>query len=314
MSISVVIPTYNGADHLKDNLPYLIDILQDYKNEDIEVVLTDDHSTDDTIEVLKKTKESSNIPVTILESEKNGGFSVNVNKGVRKAKGEIVILLGGDVRPERDFLKPLTSHFTDEKVFAVGFLNQSDQDKGKNILRGRGIGTWKKGFLLHSHGEPVNDDTLWVDCGSGAFRKEIWDRIGGLQELYAPFYWEDVDISYRAQKMGYKVKIERKSLVVHEHEKGSIKKINKNFVLETAYRNQFFFVWLNITDRNLLFQHIIFLPYHLLVAIKTGNLLFIKGFLKALGKLGKALSIRRKTTKDFVISDNSILERFKKEI
>ena len=47
--------------------------------------------------------------------------------------------------PEKDFLKPLMEHFNDESVFAVGCMDKSIEN-GKTVLRGRGIGKWKKGF------------------------------------------------------------------------------------------------------------------------------------------------------------------------
>lgn len=315
MFISVVVPTYNVVSLLKQNLPHVIAALEAYDKNKVELVVTDNHSSDDTIAYLKELQKQAPIPVVVLENSFNGGFAINANRGVRAAKGDIVILLGSDVRPAKDFIKPLLPYFEDEKVFAVGCANESDEDIGTNILRGRGIGKWERGFLLHRNGAFVNNDTLWVDCGSGAFRKSIWDRIGGLQELYRPFYWEDVDLSYRAQKMGYIVKVEKASRVVHEHKKGSIRKGEKsNFVIQTTYRNQFFFVWLNITDKKLFRNHLLYLPYHILTAIKDGNVLFLNGFFFALLKLGKVRSERKKLIPDFKVSDKEILKHFAKEI
>ena len=50
-------------------------------------------------------------------------------------------------------------------------------------------------------------------------------KLGGFDGLYDPFYWEDIDLSYRAQKSGYKVIFEPKSIVTHEHEKGTVKEM-----------------------------------------------------------------------------------------
>lgn len=317
MTVSVVIPTYNVVELLEQNLPHVVEALEYYDKtkKNVELIVTDNHSSDNTIEYLKSLQEKISIPFVIIENSFNGGFAVNANRGVRAAKGEIVILLGSDVRPEKDFIKPLLSHFSNSKIFGVGCANHSDEDEGSDILRGRGVGKWEKGFLLHQYGKFNKDNTLWVDCGSAAFRKTIWDEIGGLQELYSPFYWEDVDLSYRAQKMGYMVKVEKKSCVIHEHKKGSIKKMKKSdFVIQTTYRNQFFFVWLNITDKEFILNHLLYLPYHLGVALKNKNWLFIKGFFQALLKLNKILSQRKKLQTKFTVSDKEILNRFKEEI
>ncbi len=314
MFLSVVIPTYNSVNLVKINLPQVTKALEQYDKNKVELIVTDDNSSDSTVAYLNEFKRRISIPMVILNNNRNGGFSVNINRGVRAAKGDIVILLGTDVQPDKDFIKPLLSRFADEKVFAVGCVNQSDQDKDTSVLRGRGIGRWEKGFLFHARGELINDETLWVDCGSGAFRRSTWNSIGGLQELYAPFYWEDVDLSYRAQKMGYAVKIEKDSRVIHEHEKGSIKKIKSDIVTQTAYRNQFLFVWLNITDSNLLLKHCLLIPYHLVSALKSGNWQFIKGFLAAVIKFNKVMTERKKIIPRFCVTDRTILAKFEKEI
>ena len=124
----------------------------------------------------------------------------------------LYILFNTDVYPDKDFLTPLLSHFKDEKVFAVGCMDKSIEGKDV-VLRGRGIGVWKRGFLVHEKGEIEKSDTLWVSGGSGAFRKSIWDKLGGLNELYNPFYWEDIDLSYRAQNQDTKLHLSPRVLL-----------------------------------------------------------------------------------------------------
>ena len=217
MSISIIIPNYNGAELLKKNLPKVTDAISNYK-ESIEIIVVDDCSTDSSMEILKKLNG-----IRIIRNERNLGFSSTVNNGVRNASGEIVVLLNTDVKPEKEFLIPLLNHFNDEKIFAVGCKDKSIEN-GKTVLRGRGVGMWKKGFLIHSRGEVDKNTTLWVSGGSGAFKKSIWEKLGGFDELYSPFYWEDIDLSYRAIKSGYKILFEPKSVVIHEHQKGAIKR------------------------------------------------------------------------------------------
>ena len=268
MDISVVIPNYNGVKLLEKNLPKVLDILKNYKEGKTEVIVVDDASTDKSVELLKRYK------VGTLAIPKNLGFSSAVNKGVSKAKGEIVVLLNTDVSPEKDFLRPLLGHFKDEKVFAVGCMDKS-MENGKTVLRGRGLGKWEKGFLVHRRGEVDKTNTLWVCGGSGAFRKSIWEKLGGLNELYNPFYWEDIDLSYRALKSGYKIVFESQSIVTHEHEKGAIKSKYSEFQIKTiAYRNQFIFVWENATDYSLQFLHFVWLPYHFLKALARRDTAF----------------------------------------
>lgn len=297
MNLSVIIPNYNGKDLLKKNLPKVFEAV-----ENTEIIVVDDASTDGSLGVLNDFKTK----IKILKNEKNLGFSSTINKGVKEAKGEIIVLLNTDVVPEKDFLKPLLKHFENKKIFAVGCMDKSVEDD-KIVLRGRGVGQWKRGFLVHSRGEIDKTNTLWVGGGSGAFRKSIWEELGGFDGLYNPFYWEDIDLSYRALKSGYKIVFEPKSVVSHEHEKGAIKSSYSNFKVKTiVYRNQFIFVWKNATDLNLQFFHLLWLPYHFIKAFMKGDIAFFTGFFTAFFRLPKIISSSLEDQKSFILKDSQV--------
>ncbi len=307
MNLSVVIPNFNGGQLLSKNLPKLFKELDSYKKGKTEVIIVDDGSDDDSINVIKKFPQ-----IKLFINPKNVGFSETVDRGVEKASGEILILLNTDVYPEKGFLDPLISHFSNEKFFAVGCMDKSIEEESI-VLRGRGIGSWKRGFLVHSRGEVDLSDTLWVSAGSGAFRKKTWELLGGLNKLYNPFYWEDIDLSYRAQKAGYKVLFEKKSVMFHEHEKGVIKKRFSPFNIKTiAYRNQFIFVWTNLTDTDLLIKHFLWLPYHFVKTAVSLDFAFYLGFIKALLMFPKILKSRYNNKRMFILSDKKATENYSK--
>jgi GT2 family glycosyltransferase len=283
MNISIIIPNYNGEKLLKRNLPKVLQAVKEYKEGKIEIIIPDDPSTDNSRKVINEfiaSIQEKNIIGKTIENrnKKEAGFSKNVNRGVRLSTGDILILLNSDVIPHKDFLGSLISHFKDEKVFAVGCMDESVEKAGI-VLRGRGIGKWQRGFFMHQKGDLNKENTLWVGGGSGAFRKSIWEKLRGLDILYNPFYWEDIDISYRALKSGYKLYFERKSIVTHEHDKGAIRtKFKQNKIKTIAYRNQFIFIWKNITEGRLLFLHIYWLPYHFLKALIGRDWQMFAGF------------------------------------
>lgn len=307
MDLSIVIPNYNGEDLLKKNLHKVLDEIKTYRRGKCEVIVIDDGSKDNSTRVLKEIKNKNRI-LDFYENEKNLGFSSTVNLGVKKSIGEIIILLNTDVFPEKNFLDALIPHFKDESVFAVGCMDKSIEND--NIaLRGRGIGEWKRGFLMHRRGEIDKTDTFWVSGGSSAFRKSIWEKLGGLEELYNPFYWEDIDISYRAQKSGYKILFEPKSVVVHEHEKGTINNLYSSKKIKSiSYRNEFIFIWLNITDLDLQFSHLIWLPYHLTKAILRLDMALVRGFIGALIYLPKIIKSSIKYKKLFIKKDKEVIK------
>lgn len=306
MDISIIIPNYNGEKLLEKNLPKILEIISGYKEGKAEIIIVDDGSIDNSCTFILNLKSKVE-NLKLIKNEKNMGFSSTVNKGVKSANGEIVILLNTDVLPENGFLEPLLGHFEDEKMFAVGCMDKSIEG-GKTVLRGRGLGLWKRGFLVHRRGEVDKTTTLWVSGGSSAFRKSVWEKLGGLNELYNPFYYEDIDLSYRAVKSGYKILFEPKSIVTHYHEEGAIQnKYSKNQIKSIAYRNQLIFVWENATDYSLQALHLIWLPYHLVQAIVTGDFAFLIGFFKALYHLPKVIQSSLKAQKLFILSDKEVI-------
>ena len=195
MKVSIVIPNRNGALLLEKNLPFVIAAAKGG-----EIIVVDDASTDNSIELLQGKFPS----VRVVRKTHHNGYASTVNVGVKEATGDVVVLLNTDVLPEKGFLAPLVKHFSDPSVFAVGCLEKS-LEGGKTVLRGRGEAKWEKGFFIHWRGEVDKATTAWVAGGSGAFRKSIWEKLGGMDTMYDPFYWEDIDLSYRAPQVRHTI-------------------------------------------------------------------------------------------------------------
>lgn len=283
LTVSIVLPNWNGEKLLEKNLPKVI-----AASDGAEVIVVDDCSTDNSVEVLKLKFPS----VKTVVKDKNSGFARSVNTGVERVHGDVVILLNTDVVPEKGFLIPLLTHFSDPEVFAVGCLEKSSENQ-KIVLRGRSVAHWQKGFFIHARGEVDKSDTAWVAGGSGAFRKSLWQSLGGLDTIYSPFYWEDIDISYRARKAGYKIIFEPKSVVWHYHEQGSIKtQFQKEHVEAIAFRNQFMFIWKNVSDRRIWIDHFVWTPVRIIQELLRGHTAMAYGFFLALGKLRAVLHQR----------------------
>lgn len=236
--VTIAIPNFNGEKLLEKNLPNILAAGAD------EVLIIDDFSKDQSILMIRK-----NFPkVKLLINQKNYGFIVSVNKLFKEAIGDIVVLLNNDVFVEKDFLKPLLKHFQDKDVFAV---NCHEKGEGPSIT------FWKDGYFQFDRGIEKNElqESGWASGGSAAFSKKIWNELKGFDKLYAPFYWEDLDISYRAKQSGYKILWEPASCVYHQHETTISKSFNKRYVDWIKQRNQLLFIWKNITNKNLLKDH-----------------------------------------------------------
>jgi len=280
LSVSIIIPNWNGIDLLKKHLPVVI------KNSgNAKIIIMDDNSTDQSVSYIH-----THFPdVSVIRKQVHEGFSSTVNKGVKEAKSDIVVLLNTDIEPEKGYLEPLLSRFSDNHVFAVGCLDKS-MEHGNIVLRGRGIGWWEKGFYIHKRGDVGKSDTAWVSGGSGAFRRSMWNILGGMDELFNPFYWEDIDLSYRAVKNGYRILFEPKSIVCHYHEEGMIKsQYTPSQIQQIAYRNQFLFIWKNFGSAENLLAHIFFTPVRLFQAIIRSDWAMIRGYVQAVSKIPKLL-------------------------
>ncbi len=294
MRVSIVIPNWNGVHLMKKHLNSVLRACPG-----AQVIIADDMSTDDSVEYIKRNF----LEVIVVERRTHDGFAANVNAGVARATGDIVVLLNTDVEPDRDFLPPLLSHFSDPDVFAAGCLEKSAEGD-TIVLRGRGIAHWEKGYYIHSRGGIDRVSTAWVSGGSGAFRRSMWKELGGMDTLYNPFYWEDIDISYRARKAGWKTIFESKSIVHHYHEEGKIKReFAPSDVKRITYRNQFIFIWKNVTDTGILLTHLVWTPVRILQALARGDSLMAEGCFLAIVKLPVILSHRRTQRRLYKVSD-----------
>jgi GT2 family glycosyltransferase len=283
--VTIVIPNWNGRHLLEKHLANVI-----AASPGCEVVIADDASVDGSVEYLKTAFPR----VTVVEGRRQQGFAGNVDDGVAAATGEIVILLNTDVEPEKGWLDPLLDHFADPAVFAVGCLEKSHEKTGV-VTRGRGLSRWERGFFVHSRGEVDRETTAWVSGGSGAFRKSVWDRLGGMNRLYSPFYWEDIDLSYCAVKAGYTVRFEPESIVHHWHEEGAIKSsYTQDQVKTIVFRNQFVFHWKNMTDPGLVITHLVWLPVRLAQAVLRRDRIMIAGFFAAVEVLPRIISEKKR--------------------
>jgi len=281
MKASIVIPNYNGKKLLEKNLPKVIKACPD-----CEIIVVDDASIDQSREFIR-----SKFPkVKIIEHKKNRRFAASCNSGIKAAKAKIVVLLNNDVSPKENFLKPLVKHFEDSKVFSVG-CKEIEIKKGKKIISGRTEEDFKRGFLINWRPkDQTSKNTAWTFGGSMAVDRKKYLKLDGMDELFSPAYWEDIDLCFRARKKGWQTVFEKEAIVYHNHETTNISVFGQNKMKIFAYRNQVLFVWKNIRGIKLL-SHFFWLPYHLIFTTIRSKGLFLLGFISAVFKIPKLLKL-----------------------
>lgn len=296
---SVVIPVYKNKEMVIRNLKHNQEF---FKN--CEVILVDDASGDGMTPDLQDLFPD----MLVIENEENKGFGPTVNTGVLAAQAEYVILLGTDVRLTEPFAPSLIQRFEEQPdLFSLSFC-QKERDGssvGKNAI------FFKRGLPTHSKTHDLSAGiNAWADGGSSIVRKSMFHQLDGFNDIYAPFYWEDVDLSFRAYSRGWYVEFDPKLVVEHHHESTIGSLFSKKHVKTIAYRNQFLFTWSNITDRSLWMQHIMYLPYYLIRFALRGDGAFLKGFVMALSKMSRYSKDRERKIEHQVVSDADIFARF----
>lgn len=294
MKASIIIPNFNGEQLLSKNLPYVILAMNNKENNVCEIIVVDDGSWDNSIKLLKDKFPQ----IKVIKHKINRGFSASINTGVRGSSGDLLVLLNSDVVPSEGFLVSTLPHFRNPKVFAVSL-----HEKGYGWAKGG----FKDGYIQILPGDESSTfhESFYVSGGSGVFRRSIWMELGGMdEELLSPFYWEDIDLCYRAAKRGYIVGWEPESYVVHNHE-STISKLSKKYVSRIKERNQLLCLWKNLTSPTLVRKHMAGLFTRL---VRHPG--YVRVILMALARLRIALKKKKREIKESKVSDEAIFARF----
>jgi len=285
MNLSIVIPTWNAWDFLDPTLKAVQSALAQL-SASAEVLVVDDGGTDETAQKVRELYPD----VQLIQRSENGGFSAACNTGIRQALGEWVLLLNNDMRPACSALVTLMtfSGALPDDVFAVRprivrGVTLSDEDYRHMAMQPHFHFGMLRMRLVRMQEETGNKEAFSVcSGGAGLFRRDMLDKLQGLDEAYSPYYWEDVDLSWQAMARGWRIFYAPEAVFSHERE-GSIKRSQPLVrVQRIAQRNAYLFHWLNLHDRRWLMQHIAFMPLHLLAALLRGHGWHLRGWLDAL--------------------------------
>lgn len=209
---SVIIPNWNGLEHLKICLAALR--CQSYRP--FETLVVDNASQDGSLAFVREQYPE----VRLIQLERNRYYTGAANEGIRQAKGDALVLLNNDTEPEPDWLTELMRALREhpEAGMATSKILLFDQ---RHILH-------SAGDLYRRNGIPGNrgvweedqgqyDGSIWVfgACGgAAAYRRQLLEEIGLFDEDLG-MYCEDVDLAFRAQLMGYRCVFAPRARVYH---------------------------------------------------------------------------------------------------
>ena len=183
--ISIVIPTYNASGFM----PGLLDSIFKQAVDDMEVIIVDDCSTDNTVEI------GGRYPIRIIEMEKNGGPAKARNRGVEAAKGDIIFFLDSDVIVLDCTIREVEDYFKNDPSAqcVIGMCATEPLNKGF-------VPKYMAMFeYIHLVGTQDNKVSVFAPrCG--AIKKELFLKAGGYDESYKGADVEDFELARRINK------------------------------------------------------------------------------------------------------------------
>ena len=240
MKLSIVIVNYNVKYFLEQCLHSVQNACHGIESE---IFVVDNDSVDGSVKMVKEKFPE----IQLIENKDNKGFSSANNQAIRKSLGEYILLLNPDTLVEDDTLRKVID-FMDEHQDAGGLGVKMLDGKGKFLPESKrglpspsvaffkvfGFSTlFPKSRLFSAYhlGYLDKDKTHVVDVLAGAFmllRKKVLDKIGLLDEAFF-MYGEDIDLSYRITKAGYKNYYYPGTRIIH-YKGESTKKSSLNYV------------------------------------------------------------------------------------
>ncbi len=219
MKIAIVILNWNGQKLLEQFLPSIVN----FSSQEAEVYIADNASTDSSIAYVKEFFPS----VKIVKNTVNGGYAKGYNDALKAIDADIYCLLNSDVEVTKNWLKPIIDVFkTDENTAIIQPKLLDFKDKTKFEYAGAAGGFIDLYGYPYCRGRVFNsletdngqfNDTTDIFWASGAclfIRSKVYHQLEGLDEDYFA-HQEEIDLCWRTQNNGYKIKYVGASTVYH---------------------------------------------------------------------------------------------------
>ncbi len=260
--ISMVIPNYNGKKLLAKCLKSI------YKNTNLpkEVVIVDNGSTDGSVEFLEE-----NYPkIKIINNSKNFGFAKAVNQGIEISRNKYVAVINNDISLDKNWFKTIKSQIRKRNNKNVAcWCGKILTANGKKI-ESKGLDFWICGKATNiengkdyiKNNKEVPKYVFGASGAAAVYEKRAVKKAGLFDEDFFA-YQEDVDLSLRLQKMGFKTLYVPKAICFHLG--GATSDKMGNFRQRMVFKN-----WIYIIIKNYSFKTILrYLPQIALERLKN---------------------------------------------
>jgi len=195
--VSVIIPVYNGGKTLGSCLKSL------YKSSypDFECIIVDDHSNDNTLDVVKSFETK------VLRMNRKRGAAHARNKGAEASRGDILLFIDADITVYPDALAKVVKAFKENHEISALFGSYDDQPGCTNFL------SQYRNLLHHYIHQTSREDasTFWTGCG--AIKKEVFLKVGKFNESCRMM--EDIEFGYNLKAENYQIMLIKSLRVKH---------------------------------------------------------------------------------------------------
>ncbi len=293
MDISVIIPSLNGRKYFNEFLSSVIKECEStpYK---AEIVIVDDGSEDGSMAYLESIASDILKP---YKNTKKGACSAR-NYAVSKSSGKYLVFLDNDVIIEKGFFEKIVPLFKDSSVGAVacaGYQYDSRQQiDGIKLLK------FKRGFFRFTSNILNKDISFGLQCAYFACRKDVFNEVCGISELFEPYLLEETDLMYKILKHGYKILYQPDTHPLHKWGGTIASKVS----LRTKYlsvRNKYLFNFIHLHSKKLFIQFILLNIYRV---FKTDDRKALKELYSIRGKI---LQERKREMQASKIKDEELL-------
>lgn len=236
--VSIVVVTYGNLDLTRLCLD---SVLRNTAHPRYEIIVIDNASADGTPDYLRALAgEHQNVRIVLNDS--NRGFAAANNQGLAMASGDVLVLLNNDTVVPRGWLSGLLAHLEDESVGLLGPVTNAVGNEAKvtpDYTDITGLQPFADERRHARSGQSFDIHMLAMFCL--AMRRDVFNRLGPLDENYGVGMFEDDDYSMRAKAAGYRV-VCAEDVYIHHFGQAAFKKLIESGEYDALWqRNQAYF-------------------------------------------------------------------------
>ncbi|MFH8119629.1 MAG: glycosyltransferase family 2 protein [Candidatus Aenigmatarchaeota archaeon] len=317
--VSVIVASHNGERFLED----LMNSISNTNYNNFEVIFVDNASTDRSLEIVRKFKKK--IRLKVIKNEKNLGYAAGCNIGAEHASGEFLVFMNADIRVDKNWLKELVNYLKKHENIGIA---QAKLLQFKNPKLIDSFGCYIDCFGFAYEDERGTEDVFklpreifYANGATIVVRRKIYEELkrNGM-EIFNPkffIYSEDLEASWKARLLGYKIVVVPSSIVFHKRGASNLKTIKPN-LLFLSVKNKISTLLECYSSVSLLITLPFSISFEILRSIfylfsSTKHTLAIwKGICWNIANIPSILKEREKIQKIRRVSDHEILKIMKK--